>query len=213
MDLLQGKNKRGLNQDEVRRIYGRVAPVYDLWGRVTESMARRRCLEVAVGTGIAFVEILRANPTGRNEGVDLSDGMLGRARRRAKALGVGNYRLGLGDAYQLEYPDETFDLVITNYLFDLLPDADFPVVLGEFKRVLRRGGRVATANMTGAERWYQGLWELISRLNPAWFGGCRAIFLKPYLESAGFVAVRREFISQMTLPSEVVQGVKPPAAT
>ena len=69
-----------LNKDEVRAAYRKVAWVYDLWSGLTESKARRRCLEVAVikdgesvlevavGTGILFEKLLRLNPTGRNEG-------------------------------------------------------------------------------------------------------------------------------------------------
>ena len=66
----------------------RIAPVYDLWGILTESRARRsaleladiqdgrRLLEVAVGTGLAFEEMVRRNPRGTNLGIDLSPGML-----------------------------------------------------------------------------------------------------------------------------------------
>ena len=53
------------------------------------------------------------------------------------------------------------------------------------------------------------VWENIYRVNPAWMGGCRGVFLQPHLESVGFVEVRREFISQLTFPSEVVYGFKP----
>lgn len=87
-----------LGKDEVRSTYERIAPVYDLWAMLTESRARRRCietagirdgesvLEVAVGTGLTFAEVLRANPSGRNEGVDLTAGMLRRAESRARKL-------------------------------------------------------------------------------------------------------------------------------
>lgn len=212
-----------LDASAVRRVYGAVAPVYDLWGRLTESNARRRCLElarirdgesvleVAVGTGLAFAEILAANPHGRNEGIDLTEEMLARAREKAARSGVASYRLALGDAHQLAYPDDRFDLLLTNYLFDLLPESDFPAVLAEFKRVLRSGGRLVTANMTRAERWYERAWETLYRVNPAWLGGCRGIRLQPYLESAGFADVRREVVSQLGFPTEILYAVKPGA--
>ena len=213
----------GLKKAQVAKVYRRIAPSYDLWARLTESKARNRCLdladiqdgesilEVAVGTGLAFVEILSLNPTGRNEGIDLTEEMLTRAKQKAEQLGIQNYNLRLGDAYDLDYPDKSFDVVINNYMFDLLPEDDFELVLGEFKRVLRPGGRLAMVNMTKCEHWYNSLWELIYRLNPALLGGCRGVFLEPYLESAGFVETQREFISQVTFPSEVVYGRKPSA--
>ncbi len=201
--------------------YRRLAPGYDVWAAVMESRARRRCLEladirngdavleVAVGTGLAFVRILEANPDGVTEGIDLTEAMLSRARRRAARSTAQHYALRLGDAYQLDYPDGRFDVLINNYMVDLLPERDFPHVLGEFNRVLRSGGRLVMANMTEPERWYQGVWALLYRIHPALVGGCRGVRLAPYLESAGFREVRREFTSQLAFPSEVLCGVKP----
>jgi ubiquinone/menaquinone biosynthesis C-methylase UbiE len=223
--MMTAKRKVILNakieKSKVPKVYQRIAPNYDLWGRLTESKARNRCLEiaairdgesvleVAVGTGLAFEEILKSNPTGRNEGIDLTKEMLSRARYKAEKSGINNYCLSLGDAYDLKYSDCTFDVVINNYMFDLLPEEDFPVVLGEFKRVLRPGGRLVMVNMTKWKHWYNSLWEGIYRINPAWLGGCRGVYLLPYLESVGFLEMKKEFISQMTFPSELIYGVKP----
>lgn len=210
-----------LEKNKITRVYRKIAPTYDLWGRLTESKARDRCLElasikdgeavleVAVGTGLAFEKILQANPTGQNEGIDLTEEMLNQAKVKAERLGANNYRLKVGDAYNLDYPDSSFEVVINNYMFDLLPEQDFPAVLGEFKRVLRPGGRLIMVNMTKGEHWYNSLWEGIYRMNSAWVGGCRGVLLVPYLEKIGFVDTKREFISQMTFPSEIVYGVKP----
>jgi len=210
-----------IKKSDVPKIYKKVASIYDVWGQLTESKARKRCLEladirdgesileVAVGTGLAFVEILGLNPTGKNEGIDLTEEMLSRAKEKAQRLGAMNYSLNTGDAYNLQYSDNSFDVVINNYMFDLLPEDDFSAVLTEFRRVLRPGGRLVMVNMTKPEHWYNSVWEMVYRMNPSWVGGCRGVFLGPYLESVGFVDVRREFISQMTFPSEVVYGSKP----
>lgn len=200
--------------------YKRLARRYDTWAALTESRARRRCLElaqvrngetvleVAVGTGILFVEILKRNPDGMNDGLDLTEEMLHEARRKAEASGVDAYRLVRGDAYDLAYPDGRFDLLLNNFMFDLLPESAFPRVLGEFRRVLRPGGRLVLANMTLPRHWHQGLWEMLYRLRPRLMGGCRGVELLPYVEAAGFRDTRREYISQMTFPCEVVYGVK-----
>ena len=208
-------------KSDVPRVYKQAAPVYDQWGVLMETKARNRCLEwanirdsevvleVAVGTGLTFAEILKRNPSGRNEGIDLTQEMLDKAIHKAAASGLKNYRLGLGDAYQLEFTDNTFDLVVNNYMFDLLPESDFALVLAEFKRVLRPGGRLALVNMARGMYWYNGLWEIVYRVKPAWVGGCRGVSLLEHVRSLGFQDTRREFISQMTFPSEVVYGVKP----
>jgi ubiquinone/menaquinone biosynthesis C-methylase UbiE len=206
---------------DVAGVYDRIARIYDVWAWLTERNARRRCLElaairdgedvleVAVGTGLAFADILAANPSGHNEGIDLTPAMLARAERKAVRSGTDNYRLRVGDAYHLDFPDDSFDVLVNNYMFDLLPEEDFLRVLEEFRRVLRPGGRLAMVNMTLGERWYNGLWRRLYELNPALLGGCRGVSLLPFLLDCGFEQAKREYLSQMTFPSEVVFGVAP----
>jgi ubiquinone/menaquinone biosynthesis C-methylase UbiE len=208
-----------IEKSQIAGIYRKLAPAYDLWAWLTESKARTRCLElaairngedvleVAVGTGLAFEKILKLNPGGRNEGIDLTEAMLIRAERKAARSGSSNYRLRIGDAYDLDFPDASFDILINNYMFDLLPQQDFLTVLNEFKRVLRPGGRLAMVNMTKGQYWYNGIWERIYRINPALLGGCRGVSLLPQLEECGFRQTRREYMSQLTFPSEIVYAV------
>jgi ubiquinone/menaquinone biosynthesis C-methylase UbiE len=210
-----------IKKSDVTTVYRGVAPIYDIWSMLTESKARNRCLEladirdgqkileVAVGTGSAFVEILKRNPHGSNTGIDLTIEMLSRAKSKAEKLGIGNYSLEVGDAYALPYPDGEFDLVLNNYMFDLLPERDFPTILEGFFRVLKPGGKLVMANMTKAECWCSSFAELIYRVKPSLMGGCRGVYLLPYLESAGFKVMQREYISQMTFPTEVLCGLKP----
>jgi ubiquinone/menaquinone biosynthesis C-methylase UbiE len=125
-----------LDKGKVPETYRRIASLYDAWAWLTESRARKRCLElaaiqdgesvleVAVGTGLAFERILEVNPSGRNEGIDLTDAMLARAERRAAQAGHTNYRLRVGDAYALDFAEDSFDVLINNYMFDL-PVADW----------------------------------------------------------------------------------------
>lgn len=210
-----------LDKHRVADVYRRIAPSYDFWAWLTETKARNRCLElaaiqdgedvleVAVGTGLAFERIIASNPSGRNEGIDLTEAMLDRARKKAHRTGLENFRLQLGDAYDLEFPDDSFDVLVNNYMFDLLPEEDFPKVLEEFRRVLRPGGRLAMVNMTLGERWYHGIWERVYRMNPALLGGCRGVMLLPSLDNCGFHQATRETTSQMTFPSEIVHAVAP----
>jgi len=209
-----------VNKEDIPKIYRSIAPVYDLWGMLTETKARKRCLdlaqinngenilEVAVGTGSAFVEILKKNQNGQNNGIDLTSEMLGRAKKKAEKLGLKNYSLSVGDAYNLTYDNDSFDLVFNNYMFDLIPEKDFSRLLSEFKRVLRPGGRLLMANMTKSMHWYNSIWEVVYSLSPSLLGGCRGVYLLPYIESAGFINIQREYISQMTFPTEIICGIK-----
>ena len=205
-----------LNKPEVVDVYSQTAFIYDLWGMLTETKARQRALalakiengesvlEVAVGTGLTFLEILKTNPNGENIGIDLTPAMLEKAQLKAARSGTSNYQLTTGDAYTLQLPDQRFDLLMNNYMFDLLPEKDFSLVLTEFKRVLKPGGRLVLVNMTRGERFHQKVWEGVYHLNPRWLGGCRGVLLQDYLRNAGFRNIKREFLSQLGFPSEII---------
>jgi ubiquinone/menaquinone biosynthesis C-methylase UbiE len=205
----------GVARTDVPKVYARVAAVYDLWAAATESRARRRTLElaaihdgervleVAVGTGAAFVEVLRRNPHGENVGIDVTPEMLARARDKAAKSGVP-HTLTVGDAYALAFPDARFDLVMNAYMFDLLPEDSFAAVLHEMRRVLRPGGRLVLTNMARGRKLRHRLYESIYRLRPSLLGGCRGVTLRPHLEAAGFRVTHEEYVSQLGFPSEIV---------
>lgn len=205
-----------LSKPEVVDTYRRTAPIYDLWASLTETSARarslelarvtdgERILEVAVGTGGTFLELLKRNPTGFTEGVDLTDAMLERAEEKARASGYSRYRLRIGDASKLDFDDAAFNLVVNSYMFDLLPEEEFGTVLKELRRVLEPGGRLLLVNMARAWRFPQGLYSLIYRINPRWMGGCRGVELCPHLKDAGFALQHHERISQLAFPSEII---------
>lgn len=211
----------GLTKTQVISAYRAIAPVYDAWSALTESAARRRCielaavkdgesiLEIAVGTGALFEMLVRRNPSGRNEGIDLTDAMLDRARARMEKYAWESYALQVGDAEALPFPDETFNLVVNSYMFDLLPEEAFPTVVAEIRRVLRPGGRVVLVNMTTNHGVLGELWHKIYRAAPQLLGGCRAVELAPTLEAEGFTRIHRETLVQLGFPSEVLLGFKP----
>jgi ubiquinone/menaquinone biosynthesis C-methylase UbiE len=206
--------------EEIVRKYNWIAPIYDLFGILMESKARQRAidmaaikngekiLEVAFGTGLNFVEILKRNPQGWVNGIDVSMKMLERARKRISKTGQKNYTLYLGDCRHLPFEDGTFDVLMTQYLLDILPVEDFIPILLEFRRVLKEGGRIVLVNMTKGARWLNKIYEEIYKLKPPLLAGCRGVMAQPFLEEIGFKEFQREFVSQLGFPSEVVLSVK-----
>jgi ubiquinone/menaquinone biosynthesis C-methylase UbiE len=202
-------------QDAIAALYGRLAWMYDAWAVLTETRARKMCieragvrdgervLEVAVGTGLAFRELVRANPSGLTEGIDLTEAMLARAKAKVASL-PGRHRLRVGDAHRLDFADGAFDLVVNNYMFDLMPEADFEPVLRELRRVLVAGGRLVLVNMAMSTRRRHRVYEWIYRLHPSLLGGCRGVEIGPYARRAGFSDVSTERITQLGFASEVV---------
>jgi len=209
-----------VSQAEIGQVYDRLSRFYDVWGKLTESRARDRAidlaaikdgetiLEVAVGTGLAFHEIVKKNPHGRNVGIDISPGMLEKAKRRLKTLPQANYSLALGDAFNLREPTESVDVLVNNYMFDLIPHRDMDKILLEFRRVLKKDGRLVLVDMTRGRTAAAKLYELIYRIRPAALGGCRGVELSDSLNRLGFTVEIREYHQQMLFPSEVILARK-----
>jgi ubiquinone/menaquinone biosynthesis C-methylase UbiE len=78
-------------------------------------------------------------------GVDISELMIEQAKMRASKLDVGDkLEFYVGDAYNLNFPDDCFDAVLTIFVSQFLDiDRAFP----EFKRVLRPGGYLGINEM------------------------------------------------------------------
>ncbi len=142
-----------VENDFVARVYENLASVYDLiFGRTLhpgrlDAIHRMnlqpgdRVLEVGVGTGINGPLY---PPHCSVTGVDLSDSMLEKARDRIAQHGVTNMRLLQMDAADLNFPDESFDIVYAPYLISVVPD---PIqVAREMRRVCRTGGRTIFLN-------------------------------------------------------------------
>lgn len=197
--------------------YSRVAGVYDAWTYFTESRSLHTALaraairaddavlEVAVGTGIVFREILRRNPSGRNVGIDLTEAMLRRARRKAERSGA-TYELLQADARSLPFRGGTFDIVMNNNMLGVVPAEIVEKILSEMLRVLRPGGRLVVVTMKRPSR---RLSELVYRIGAVWLGGWRDVDVEPSARAAGFGDVRRHTVTQLGIPSEILEARKP----
>ena len=209
-----------ISQSQIGSMYDKIAPIYDIWGKLTESQARNRALElskikdgqaileVAVGTGLAFYEIVKRNPNGTNIGIDLSPGMLGKAKNRVSKLSESNYSLNVGNAFELSNEDESIDTLINNYMFDLISFEDMDKILLEFRRVLKTDGKLILVNMTEGERFGSKIYDVIYNISPKTMGGCRGIKLTEKLQQYGFNVAAREYFQQMLFPSEVILAYK-----
>jgi SAM-dependent methyltransferase len=101
-------------------------------------------LELTAGPGeTGFLVAERVGPEGRLISSDVSPGMVEAARRGAEARGLTNVDLEVMDAQRLDLPDASVDGVLSRFGVMLVPEPER--VLGEAKRVLRPGGRLAYA--------------------------------------------------------------------
>jgi ubiquinone/menaquinone biosynthesis C-methylase UbiE len=155
------ERSRTAQRDRVRRRWDGRAERYDATGPRLErlaigdsrewtcSRARGRTLEVAIGTGRNLSLYGRDV---RLSGLDLSSGMLARARSRAVELGR-DVDLREGDAERLPYPNASFDTVAATLALCAIPDR--AVAIAEMYRVLRPGGGLLLVDHV-EPRWRRG---------------------------------------------------------
>ncbi|MBI3988908.1 MAG: methyltransferase domain-containing protein [candidate division NC10 bacterium] len=148
-----------MDYEQVQRAYALLSPVYDIVfdrifhpGRIKaiellESEPGDLILEVGVGTGLN----LPLYPKGlRVVGIDLSEKMLIKAKEKVTELKMRDVALGLMDAANLSFPDNSFDHILATYVISAVPD---PLkVLLEMKRVCKRGGHLVIMNHFKCEK-------------------------------------------------------------
>jgi len=119
-----------------------------------------KVLFVAVGTG----QDIRFFPPGRDiVGIDISPRMLAKAQTRA-ANYAGSLDLQVMDVHALEYPDHSFDQVVTSCTFCSVPN---PVAgLAALRRVLKTGGMLYMFEHTGSHVFPFNL--MLNVMTPLW---------------------------------------------
>jgi demethylmenaquinone methyltransferase/2-methoxy-6-polyprenyl-1,4-benzoquinol methylase len=170
-----------LDPASVRTMFDRIAPVYDVMNRaMTAGLDQRwrtlaaeaavtpgdRVLDACCGTGDLALADLRAG-AGVVVGVDFSEPMLERARRKSTAI-----EWVRGDVLALPFPDGSFDAATVG--FGVRNVDDLEAGLRELRRVVRPGGRLAVLEITrprGLLRpffrlWFDGLVPLAGRVLP-----------------------------------------------
>jgi len=210
---------RNFSIKKTQNDFSKIVRFYDFWGKLTEQKAIEeaihisgirnniKMLDIGVGTGQLFERVLNLNTMGFNAGIDLSPAMLFKAKEKLSSV-YYNFGLNAGNVYRLPFKDESFDYVLSSYVLDLLPEKDFDLILGEFKRVMKKGAEGLVLTMTMGSRWYNKIWYLLARYFPSLLTNCRPIDLSSYIESSGFKIIERKFVSQNTFPSDIIKFKK-----
>ena len=166
---------RVLDVSGVRKLYDRIAPIYDLAAWPYNAVRARRLSERAIvelrlepgdtvvdlGTGTGWNLPRLADvvgPNGRVIGVDISSGMLERARRRVDERSVGNVELVEADLSTYRPPPET-KAVVSTFAMEMRPD--YADIIHRLSNEIANDARIATTGLRNPQRWPEWL---------IWFG-------------------------------------------
>jgi demethylmenaquinone methyltransferase/2-methoxy-6-polyprenyl-1,4-benzoquinol methylase len=178
-----------LPAEGVQRMFDRIAPVYDAmnrvmtagldqrWRRATVREAVRqgdRVLDACCGTGDLAVAARKAGAA-EVVGVDFSERMLERARRKAPEV-----EWVQSDVLQLPFEDASFDSAVVG--FGVRNVEDLEAGIKELRRVLRPGGRLGILEITKPrgplalfyKLWFDRIVPLLGRVLP---GGAAYTYL------------------------------------
>lgn len=206
-DLIMGFYERGSNRDALE-------------GPVLERP--EEIIDVGAGTGYLLSRLIRA--TRENQkimAVDLSGQMLKNAEAYLSKHNQLSSRVKFekADCMALPWADETFDLYVSSYLFDLLPEMELKRAIKEMERVLSPDGYAILITMTtelngvpwGMRIFYRIMNELYclgyykGRWNSIWrflFAGyaphCRPIALGKYLRESPTMVIAYTKVSRVS---------------
>lgn len=125
-------------------------------------------LDVGCGSGALAIACAKRNPNASFVGIDrwgkeYASFNKPLCENNAKAEGVTNVTFSQGDACKLDFADETFDVVTSNYVYHNIPSNDRQAILLETLRVLKKGGAFAIHDIFSRSK-YGDMQEFVKKL-------------------------------------------------
>lgn len=191
-----------MDPEKIERVYTNYAGMYDqTFGKIMHPVResavrsldvapRERVLEVGVGTGMSLPLYPRNCEV---VGIDVSVGMLEKAKKRLKEHQLDHVVLQRMDAGQMDFPDDSFDTVIATYVVTAVPD--YRPVISEMIRVCRPGGRIVMLNhFSNGNKFIAAVEKMISPMC-AHIGFRTDLTLDTVLEGTSLLVARKEKVN------------------
>jgi ubiquinone/menaquinone biosynthesis C-methylase UbiE len=196
--------REALDTETLKAVYNRVARRYDFQHALLTARSDQRGRELVVeeavragdtvldcgsGTGkTARLAARKVGPSGSVTLLDVSEGMLAVAEKKASAAGLqGRLDVRVGTMFDLPFEAESFDVALSTYSMCPLEDPDRGAL--ELYRVVKAGGRIGIAHSTEPEgamtRWLADKVEEWAWRFPSLSLGCRSVSVLPALLRVG----------------------------
>ena len=204
---------------QTRRIYDLVAPLYSISSQLFHSRAHRaalaasgiengmRVLEVAMGSGEMFHQLIEMNPDGETIGTDLSPNMAERSQTIARQrFPKAAAHCQSADVRYLPFATGSFDAIMCCYLFELLPPEDVAKTVAELRRVLKPGGRLTVILVAQNKASFNALYKMAGKMVPAFWGRQVEKSVAQLLTSKGFTINTDRYLRQLFYSSRVISS-------
>lgn len=146
------------------------------------------CVDLGSGRGTDVLRMAESvGETGFVYGIDISDGMLEKARKNAEKFNIRNVRFVKSELEKLELPDKTADLVISNCTLNHAEDKQ--AVWDEIYRILKKGGRFVVSDIYATIPIAEEYRTDPVAIAECWAGAVTRNEYMQQLEKAGFASV------------------------
>jgi len=214
-----------LSHEQAKAFYDRFGKKQD-WQNVYENVAidalirnggfdqAGAVLEFGCGTGSFAEKLLKEHlpVTAHYVGVDISETMVGLARKRLARFGARAEVYRTNGSPRLDFGDGTFDRYVSTYVLDLLTVKDIETVIQEASRVLSTGGLLGltslTPGFTPLSCVVTAIWKALHSIRPMLVGGCRPIHLRELVSGEKWLVRYSDRFSRFGVPSEVLVAGK-----
>lgn len=143
------------------------------------------CIDLGSGRGTDALRLAEiVGDKGFVYGIDLSDGMISKAKKTAKRMNVENVEFIQSDLSSIPLEDKTVDIIISNCVLNHIEDKQN--IWNEIYRVLKKGGSFTVSDIYSSETVPEKYASDPEAIAECWAGSVtKDVYLKT-LEKAGF---------------------------
>jgi ubiquinone/menaquinone biosynthesis C-methylase UbiE len=177
--------------------------IFDQGVQIFSTIKGGKILEIGCGTGYGLSSLNKyLDQTNRIFGLDLSEGMLRKTRKRIKFQGLNKIHLQQADARFLPFDHSSFSGIILGFTIELFPVEEIPMVLSECERVLKPEGKIVIVCMADAISIPVKIYNYFHNLFPK-FIDCKPIEINAFVKNLNFDSISISTKSLWGLPVDI----------